>query len=363
MKLKELEKLIQSGVDNGAFPGATYAIVFKDKIYTNYVGNKALYPSIEENSVDTIYDMASCSKVISTASCILKLIETGKIRLFTKVSEIIPEFIHKDLTVWNLVTHTSGLIECVPNHANIKDSNEIWEKVMNADKPYPSNEHIKYSDLNFILLGEIIKRVSGKPLDEFVKSEIFDKLEMFDTGYNPKDIQRCAPTEERNDLVVQGIVRGKVHDETAYTLGGVAGHAGLFSTANDTAKFIQMILNDGMYKNTKVFPKCIIDMMYTPLVKEPVGLSVLPLQRSVGWIIKDYNPASGDLVSNNTIQHTGFTGTNIWIDRDNEVGFCLLSNRVHPTRNNLKHMELRPKVANYLIANLESIKEEIYNGN
>ena len=124
-----------------------------------------------------------------------------------------------------------------------------------------------------------------------------------------------------------------------------------------------MILNDGMYKNTKVFPKCIIDMMYTPLVKEQVGLSVLPLQRSVGWIIKDYNPASGDLVSNNTIQHTGFTGTNIWIDRDNEVGFCLLTNRVHPTRSNLKHMELRPKVANYLIANLKDIKEEIYNGN
>ena len=363
MKLKELENLIQSGVDNGAFPGATFAIVFKDQIYTGCVGNKALYPIVEPNDVDTIYDMASVTKVMATSSCILKLIELGKIRLFTKVSDVIPEFIHKDLTVWNLVTHTTGLVECVPNHANIKDSAEIWEKVMNAEKPFETNKEIKYSDLNFILLGEIVKRVSGKPLDQFVKDEIFDKIEMFDTCFNPQDIERCAPTEERNDLVVQGIVRGKVHDETAYTLGGVSGHAGLFSTAKDTAKFIQMILNDGMYNGTQVFPKCIIDMMYTPLVKQQVGLSVLPLQRSVGWIIKDYNPASGDLVSNETIQHTGFTGTNIWIDRVNEVGFCLLSNRVHPTRKNLKHMELRPKVANYLIANLESIKEEIKNAN
>ena len=363
MKLKELEKLIAEGVENGAFPGAAYAIVFKDYIYTNCCGYKALYPEKELNDVDTIYDMASCSKVISTASCILKLIEMGKIRLFTKVSDIIPEFIHKDLTIWNLVTHTTGLVECVPNHANIKSSDEIWEKVMTAPKILETGKEIKYSDINFILLGEIIKRVSGYPLEEFSKKEIFDKCEMFDTGYNPKDIKRCAPTEERNDLVVQGIVRGKVHDETAYTLGGIAGHAGLFSTANDTAKFIQMILNDGMYKNTKVFSKCIIDMMYTPLVTQKVGLSVLPLQRSVGWIIKDYNPACGDLVSNNTIGHTGFTGTNLWIDKDNEVGFCLLSNRVHPTRNNIKHMELRPKVANYLIANLESIKEEIKNAN
>ena len=149
--------------------------------------------------------------------------------------------------------------------------------------------------------------------------------------------------EERNDLVVQGIVRGKVHDETAYTLGGVSGHAGSdhwIPRPPEKDAEHQMILNDGMYNGTQVFPKCIIDMMYTPLVKQQVGLSVLPLQRSVGWIIKDYNPASGDLVSNETIQHTGFTGTNIWIDRVNEVGFCLLSNRVHPTRKNVKIIDI-----------------------
>ncbi len=363
MKLKELEKLIQSGVDTGAFPGAAYAIVFKNHIYTNYVGNKALYPNVEANSLDTIYDMASVSKVMSTASCILKLIETGKVRLFSKVSDFIPEFIHKDLTIWNLVTHTSGLVECLNDQANIESKEEAWQQIMNAEKILETNTLINYSDLNFILLGRIVEVVSGMTLDEFAKTEIFDKMEMFDTGYNPEDALRCAPTEERCDRVVKGIVRGKVHDETAYILGGVAGHAGLFSTVSDVAKFIQMVLNDGMHKDTKVFSKKIIDMMYTPLVKQQVGLSVLPKQRSVGWIIKDYNPSSGDLTSTNTIEHTGFTGTNVWIDRDNQVGFCLLTNRVHPTRKNILHMELRPKVANYLIANLESIKEDIENAN
>lgn len=358
-RLDELKLLTKDAVEFGAFPGATYAIVTKNHIYTDFVGLKAKYPAEEENSIDTIYDMASVSKVVSTTTCLLKLMEAGKVRLFDTVQRYLPKFRHEKITIWNLVTHTSGLQPCLYNPSHIKSKEEAVKKVYEAELEFESGTKIQYSDLNYILLGFVIEAISGMSLDEFAKKEIFIPLGMVDSGYNPTDAKRCAPTEERNDEIVQGIVRGKVHDETAYILGGVAGHAGLFSTASDIAKFMQMILNNGMHNGKQYLSKATIDALFRPLVKDPVGISSLPLQRSIGWIVYDYNTACGDLTSLNTIYHTGFTGTCVWIDKDNEVAFCMLSNRVHPTRANGKHIEIRSKLANYIMAHLDEIKEEI----
>ena len=186
--------------------------------------------------------------------------------------------------------------------------------VLDAEVTFECGSDMIYSDLNYILLGKIIEVVTGKPLDVYAKEVIYDPCCMIDTCYNPIDTIRCAPTEERSDPIVQGIVRGKVHDETAYILGGVAGHAGMFSTISDMSNFLQMILNKGVFNDNKVLSPITVDRLFKPLAEKKVGNSCMKLQRSIGWIVKDYNCSSGDLTSPETIDHTGFTGTNVWVD-------------------------------------------------
>ena len=195
-------------------------------------------------------------------------------------------------------------------------------------------------------------------LNEYAKEEIFDKLKMVDTTYLPVYSSRIAPTEYRDDSVYQGYVRGTVHDETSYALGGIAGHAGLFSTVKDVSNFLQMILNDGMFEGKKILSKATIDVLYTPQVEEKNGVSMVTEKRSLGWINRGPASSAGELTSAETILHTGFTGTNIWVDRKNEVAFVLLSNRVHPTRKNILHMDARARFANFIIAHLDELKQE-----
>ena len=356
-KIEEFNNLINKAVEEGAFPGANYAIVFKDKAVIGSFGNKALYPALEANDIDTIYDMASLSKVVSTTTCALKLIEDGLLRICAPVKKYIPEFKHDGVTVYHLMTHTSGLPEGV-SWKGIKSKEEIFDRIFELDLKYETASGIHYSDVGYILLGKIVETISGRKLNEFAKSEIFDKLEMFDTGYLPTDIMRCAPTELRCDEAYNGYVRGSVHDETSYALGGVAGHAGLFSTVKDMVHFLQMMLNDGIYKGEKILSKQTIDMLFTPQVEETKGIILNYNRRSIGWINRGYGSSAGELTSENTILHTGFTGTNIWIDRTNEVAFVLLTNRVHPSRTNLLHMDVRARLANFIIAHLDEIKNE-----
>lgn len=356
-KIEEFNRLINQGIAEGAFPGANYAIVFKEKVIFGSFGNKALYPNVEANCIDTIYDMASLSKVVSTTTCALKLVEQGLLRLSAPVKKYIPEFRHDSVTVYHLMTHTSGLPEGV-SWKGIKSTEELFERIFNLELKYETGSCIHYSDVGYILVGKIVENISKRKLNDFAKSEIFDKLEMYDTGYLPTETIRCAPTELRCDEVYNGYVRGSVHDETAYALGGVAGHAGLFSTVKDVSHFLQMFLNGGVYKNEKILSKSTIDMLFTPQVEEKKGILLNYNKRSIGWINRGFGSSAGELTSEETILHTGFTGTNIWIDRKNEVAFVLLTNRVHPSRSNLLHMDVRARLANFIIANLEELKNE-----
>lgn len=357
-KINEFNKLIEEAICAGAFPGANYAIVFKDKAIVGSFGNKSLYPNVEKNDIDTIYDMASLTKVVSTTTAVLLLVERGLLRISATVKTYLPKFKHDSVTVWHLLTHTSGLPEGV-SWKDATDPLSICERIYNLELKFTPGDKIQYSDVGFILLGKIVESITHRRLDEFVKSEIFDKLKMFDTCYLPKDCLRCAPTEYRDDSVYQGYVRGSVHDETAYSLGGVCGHAGLFSTVKDMSNFLQMYLNNGIYEGNKILSKQTIDLVYTPLVEEKKGICLRYNLRSIGWINRGFGSSAGELTSYDTILHTGFTGTNIWIDRKNEVAFVLLTNRVHPTRKNLLHMDVRARLANFIIANLEEIKNEI----
>lgn len=354
-KIKGLDKLITDALNNGFFPSANYCLVVKDKSYFNSFGNKTLIPEKEDNNLDTLYDMASCTKVIATTTSIFLLLERGLLRLHDSVSMYLKEFKYPNVTIWDLMTHTSGLPAGVggSNDATIP---ELKERIFNLSMQYEKNTKIVYSDVGFMLLGFIIEEISGMPLDEFTKVNVFDKLEMYRSGYsrisNPRfDYSDCAATEIRNDSLVQGLVRGKVHDERAYMLDGVAGHAGLFSNVKDIEHFIRMILDDGMYNGKRFLSKASIDLMFTPQVRETNGVSLNVTQRGLGWIVSGDYPGCGDLASKETIHHTGFTGTNIFIDRINKIGFSLLTNRVHPTRSNTLIIPFRGKLGNYIIAN------------
>lgn len=350
---KDFDKLFNDAIDRSVFPGCNIGIVKMDeagnvhKHFFSY-GNKAIFPNVIKNDIDTIYDMASCSKVLATTSAIMLLLQSGKIRLYDYVKLYVPDFKHDDITIWDLLTHTSGLPEAVSGAHTMK-RDDILNALMNLDKKIEKNTKIMYSDAGFVLLGLVVEAVSKIPLNEFVSKNLFEILEMKDTSYNPKDIDRCAPTEDRGGYIDLGYV----HDEMCYNLGGVAGHAGVFSTVKDVSNFIEMILCRGLYKNQRVFSEAVIDLLYKPQVEDKIGNGVETNKRALGWIVKSKNTCSGDLVSDETIMHTGFTGTNIFIDRINKIGFVMLSNRVHPTRNNPRLVPFRSQLANYIIANKE----------
>lgn len=353
--LNELEELLQYGVDSGIYPGCAYAVVYKDEAYVNSLGYKALIPEKELNSIDTLYDMASLSKVISTTTCILRLMEQGKIRLFDSVKMYLDEFKYDDITIWNLMTHTSGFAPGVGG-SNKATVDELKKRIYDLPLQYKKGEKIVYSDVGFMLLGFIIEKITGKRLDEAARELVFDPLEMYNTHYNhlplPNnfDASRYAPTEERNDEVYVGVERGVVHDERSFILEGCAGHAGVFSCVRDLVKFEQMILNYGMYNGTEFLSKATIDLIFTPQVREVNGVCLNVTQRGIGWIVGGDWPSCGEIASPETIHHTGFTGTSVFMDRINGVGFVLLTNRVHPTRQNNKLIAFRGKVGNFVVS-------------
>lgn len=352
---KEIDALINESIQNEVFPGACFGIVYRKankkmhKEVKSY-GFKALYPQSEKNDLSTLYDMASCSKVISTVTSILILMEKGMLRLYEPVANIIPEFNLKEVTIWDLLTHTSGLMPVLPGGVKMK-RNEILTGIFSITPTYEKNSKIVYSDLNFILLGLIVEKVSNMSLDEFAKKHIFTPLKMKNTCYNPKSESQCAPTENRGDR----IDRGYVHDEVAHNLGGVAGHAGLFATIEDITHFMTMILNDGVYNKKRILSKASINLIFTPQVEDVDKISLTNEKRSLGWIVKGAHPVSGMLASKDTIMHTGFTGTSVVIDRSNQIAYALLSNRVHPTRKNAKIIAFRPKLGNYILSHLKEI--------
>jgi CubicO group peptidase (beta-lactamase class C family) len=247
--------------------------------------------------------------------------------------------------------------EGISNCTTATSKEEVLDRLYSYDLKYEPGKQIIYSDLNYVMLGEIIEVITGKPINIYAKEVLFDPLEMYDTGYQPVDKIRCAPTENRDDATYRGIVRGDVHDETAYAMGGVAGHAGVFSTVKDMSHFIQMILNKGVYKGKKIFSEATIDRLFVPQVSTKHDLVNHYDRRGLGWIVNSQCSSAGDLTSyDDTILHTGFTGTNVWVDRKYQVGFSMLTNRVHPTRKNIKHIDARTRIANYIMAHLDEFE-------
>ena len=235
------------------------------------------------------------------------------------------------------MTHTSGL------PADIKldlsaDKETIRRKIYYCDSIYEKNTKVLYSDIGFILLGFIIEEIVGKPLDIVSKEFIFTPLNMDDTSYLPdsKLVDRCAPTE--NSPHFRKILRGEVHDRKAYLMGGVSGHAGIFSDINDMSKFARMILNGGEYNKKRILSEKSVESLFKR--QTPIG----EINRGLGYLTFDVRSPFSTMNSSESIFHTGFTGTSLLIDKGNKISIIVLSNRVHPTRENIKIIEERKKI-------------------
>lgn len=349
--IKEINHVLNNAVDNHLIPGASYCICnSKGIIHCDDIGYKALFPEKIIHSKDVIYDIASLTKVISTTTLIMKLIEDGKLSLNSKVKDILPRFKHQNITVYDCLTHTSGLPADLKNASKLKDENEVLDKIYELDLIYMTGKHIVYSDVGFILLGKIIEQLTHEKLIDFAQKIIFEPLKMNQTTYRPnKDL--CAPTEYRNDDVYQGFLKGDVHDEKSFAMNGNSGHAGLFSTAKDIAIFMISILS-----NQSVISKNTIDELFKVRL-ETDNLQGVQLKRALGWDKPTANSSAGEFVDfDQTILHTGFTGCNMFIDRKNDIGFVLLSNDVHPTRDSKGIIGLRPLISNLVVKGKDVFK-------
>lgn len=338
-RIYNLDRLIGEMAENGVFPGAAYALVTRDEVYINCTGKRQVTPEEKPALKDTVFDLASLTKVVATTTCILRLIEDGKLALNTTVSSVLPEYKYEGITIKDLITHTAGY-EPEPDYTFDMNSSQLRELVLSEEPDYKKRrKEVVYSDTGFMLLGFIIDKITGS-FESYAKENIFSKLSMKDTCFNPDEPlkDRIASTEMCRFR--KRVLCGEVHDEKAYIIGGVSGHAGLFSTAGDLSHFVQMILNGGMYDGTLVLGKSTLDLIFT---SQTQGLNS---NRSIGWAMKDEDTSMGDLTGKAAAYHTGYTGGSILIDRDYNKGFILLTNRVHPSRENEKLIYCRKYINN-----------------
>jgi uncharacterized protein YbbC (DUF1343 family)/CubicO group peptidase (beta-lactamase class C family) len=306
-KLVEIDVAVRDAIAEKKLPGGVLLIEHDGQRVVRAYGNRALVPQVERMTADTIFDAASLTKVIATAPSIWLLIARGKLTLDQPVRSVLPEFTDDAVTLRHLLTHTSGIKPGLDREGWSGYDGGIRRALAEVPQNRPGAV-FRYSDINYILLGEIVRRVSGEPLDVFAKNNIFTPLAMKDTTFRPKPGMRIAPTE--NGL------RGVVHDPTSRRMGGVAGHAGLFTTVDDLAKFVHAILR-GTF-----FPRAMTEVASPPEVA---------IQRAAGFDIdSNYSRPRGDLFPQGSFGHTGWTGGFLWIDPSSRTFYVFLSNRVHP---------------------------------
>ena len=337
-KFAGIEPLVAQAIAAKKLPGAVVLVGRGDQnLYQRAIGSRALVPAKEPMSLDTIFDLASLTKVVATTTSVMMLVEEGKIRLSDRVSTFIPGFERygkANITIRHLMTHVSGLRPDLDLGDMWSGSDTAIRLAIEEVPTSPPGERFVYSDINYFLLGDIVRRVSGRPLNEFAHDRIFAPLGMKDTTFLPAASLRgrIAPTELCTPLgwPCQGagmsMLRGVVHDPTARRMGGVAGHAGLFSTASDLAIFCRMLLGGGAYHGVRILSPLSVAKMTMP-ASPPGDRNV----RGLGWDLDSaYSSNRGELLPLGSFGHTGFTGTSIWMDPTTKMFVVFLSNRVHP---------------------------------
>lgn len=352
-RLKKIDQLMEQAVDEEVFSGGTVLVAQAGRtVYQQSFGYSFRYlddrkrvadqPQLANNQ--TLYDIASLSKIF-TAMAVMKLFEQGKLELDAPVAQYIPSFSSNGkngVTIRQLLSHTSGLPASLIRHDQpITKEMNLIPTAMKSELEAEPNQKVIYSDVGYIVLGELVQTVSGQPLDRYVKSTILKPMGLTSTMYRPPagQKQRIAATEMQKNPP-RGLVWGEVHDETAWVLGGVAGHAGLFSTAEDLAKVATLFLNEGRFQGKQILQPSSVQAMITWQTDHIAGA-----YRGLGWELNQpwY---MGPFAKESTFGHTGFTGTSLFVEPERKIVVILLTNRVHPVRTKAPLNEVRKELAN-----------------
>src|SRR5438067_1374282 len=344
-QLRPAYEVIEKAIKDKAFPGATLAVGFRGKVAIHAFGKLSYDAKSPAVKPATMYDIASLTKVVVTTTLVEKLAEGDfavPLDLDAKIERYLPEWAsgpqpewrHR-VTVRHLLTHTSGLPPFKEYWRTSKSKQDTLTKIFAEPLEYEPGTKEVYSDLGIILMAEIIERLTGRKLDDLANNFIFSPLGMKDSMYKPpkKLWPTIAPTEVDNNYRHR-LIQGEVHDENAYAIGGVSGHAGVFGTAPDLAAFCQMLLNGGTYAHQRILRRATVAQFTTP--QQLSGAT-----RTLGWAVPTPGGLSGHYFSEHSFGHTGFTGTSIWIDPDRQLFVVFLTNRVHPTRENQKIQQVR----------------------
>jgi uncharacterized protein YbbC (DUF1343 family)/CubicO group peptidase (beta-lactamase class C family) len=333
-----LDPIMEEAVSKATIPGGVLLVGHDGQVvYRKAFGSRSLEPSREAMTTDTIFDLASLTKCVATATSVMELMQEGRIRLNDPVSMYLPDFAQngkQDITIRELMTHYSGLAPDLDLSTPWTGRDTAYAMAMQQTPQYPPGSRFVYSDINFEVLGFLVEKLSGMPLNDFAARQVFEPLGMRHTRFLPPDAwaARIAPTQydEKGHML-----RGIVHDPTARRMGGVAGHAGLFSTAEDLARFAQQMLN-----GTRILNRLSVEKMSTP--QQPANAASL---RGLGWDIDSpFASNRGELLPIGSFGHTGFTGTSLWIDPVTDTYIVLLTNAVHP-RGGKSVVSLRARVA------------------
>jgi uncharacterized protein YbbC (DUF1343 family) len=338
-RLDAIDEVVERAIVARQMPGAVVVVGRGDTLlYEKAFGQRAVAPVAEPMSLDTVFDLASLTKVVATTTAVMQLVERGTVRLTDSVASWVPGFERfgkGGITIRHLLTHVSGLRPDVDLGEPWKGYEAAIDLAVNEVPTTPPGERFVYSDINFFLLGHIVARASGEPLEQYVARHVFGPLGMTDTGFQPplERVGRIAPTERCRFLDAWPCqapeaepLRGVVHDPTARRMGGVAGHAGLFSTARDLTRFARMLLGGGALGPRRVLSPLAVAKMIAPAT--PAGMSA---QRGLGWDVDtSFSANRGELMPLGSFGHTGFTGTSIWVDPRTGLFVIFLSSRLHP---------------------------------
>ena len=356
----EVDNLIQNAISNRYFPGAQILVANENEILYSKSFGYYTYDQNKEVTNESIFDLASLTKVIATTAAVMKLYDEGKVGLDHRVAYYVPEFAANGkewVTVENLLLHNSGLKAWMPFYTTCYSKQDVVNTICNEGLSYQTGTGFKYSDLNAIMLGVLVERITGMDLDVYCEKEIFEPLGMKSTYFNPNEFQKelALPTEYDGNWRGR-MLQGEVHDEAASVMGGVSGNAGLFSNAEDIYEMMKMLLNKGAYVN-KMTAGLRIDTFVTSETIERFLTKPMDTYyyntRTLGWDTKpeptSYRQPCGEMISENCFGHTGYTGTSVWADRDRKIIVVFLTNRVHPSRSANGIREIRPEIHNKII--------------
>jgi beta-N-acetylhexosaminidase len=348
-RLASAYTLLDRALADGAFPGGVLAIGLNNQLVVHPFGKFTRDAKASAVQANTIYDLASLTKPIVTATSVMILVQQKRLDLNAPLSRLLPEWSaaakndpdpawRARVTPRMLLLHDSGLPAHRDFYKGAKGHDAILARVFAEPIVHEPGKQIEYSDLGFILLGEIVQRLTGESLAEFARKNIFAPLGMNDTLFNPpRSLRARIPPTENDETYRKRLIQGEVHDQNAWAMGGIAGDAGLFSTAGDVAIFAQMILNGGIYAHHRVVSRAIVSEF---TAHQTIGNFV----RTLGWDVPLDPNASGRCFSAHAFGHYGFTGTSLWIDPDKGLFIILLTNRVHPSVDNIKIRRVRPEL-------------------